>query len=67
MFSLCVPLSLLDPITESLEVQPVSNMSTAADLLKQGAGEHPHIFTSSYFSFPPYYYSFSSYSSSYFL
>lgn len=53
MFSLCVPLSLLDPITESLEVQPVSNMSTAADLLKQGAGEHPHIFTSSYFSFPP--------------
>ncbi|XP_053499072.1 tensin-2 isoform X4 [Ictalurus furcatus] len=26
-----------DPITESLEVQPVSNMSTAADLLKQGA------------------------------
>ncbi|KAF7695955.1 hypothetical protein HF521_006049 [Silurus meridionalis] len=26
-----------DPITENLEVQPVSNMSTAADLLKQGA------------------------------
>ncbi|XP_058265887.1 tensin-2 isoform X3 [Hemibagrus wyckioides] len=26
-----------DPITESQEVQPVSNMSTAADLLKQGA------------------------------
>lgn len=33
----CVALS--DPIGEVLEVQPVSNMSTAADLLKQGAGE----------------------------
>ncbi|XP_052451137.1 tensin-2 isoform X2 [Carassius gibelio] len=28
-----------DPIGEVVEVQPVSNMSTAADLLKQGAGE----------------------------
>ncbi|XP_060793938.1 tensin-2 isoform X3 [Neoarius graeffei] len=33
--ALCIPDK--DPITESQEVQPVSNMSTAADLLKQGA------------------------------
>lgn len=30
---------LSDLIGEVQEVQPVSNMSTAADLLKQGAGE----------------------------
>ncbi len=28
-----------DPIGEVVEVPPVNNMSTAADLLKQGAGE----------------------------
>lgn len=31
--------TLSDPIGEVVAVQPVSNMSTAADLLKQGAGE----------------------------
>ncbi|XP_059383440.1 tensin-2-like isoform X2 [Carassius carassius] len=33
--ALCIPEK--DPIGEVVEVQPVSNMSTAADLLKQGA------------------------------
>lgn len=31
--------TLSDPIGEVVEVLPVNNMSTAADLLKQGAGE----------------------------
>ena len=35
-------LNVPDLLGDIQEVQPVSNLSTAADLLKQGAGEAPH-------------------------
>lgn len=49
---------LSDLVGEVPEVQPVTNISTAADLLKQGAGEFPlmsqsrsvHVYTEGWFN-----------------